>query len=198
MKKLLITAAIFVTTLSFSSHGAIDGQKTFKFVGDTQYAGICEAAATDNVPLFKHSVRRELSWMNISKRKVLSKLQDAENFQCAGKGVVDFAKERGAKLLLNYLAAGSESTSRADNTAKFSYVGDLQYADFCKATLSNNVALFKRSVRSQVGLLAASKQEVLDIVLDANNVQCAGLGLVEFSEQRKATAVSEFIFNKQA
>jgi hypothetical protein len=195
MKKLFITAVISLAVLSFNSHGAIDGQKTFKFVGDTKYASICEAAATDNVPLFNKSVKKQLSWMNIPKRKVLNVLLDSENFTCAGKGIVEFAQARGAQQLLNYITAENASPQDAK---KFAFAGDTEYAGFCKAALRNNVQLFKRAVRSQIGNLASSKQEVLDIVLEADNVQCSGLGIVEFSEQRKATKVIEFISNARA
>ena len=57
--------------------------------------------------------------------------------------------------------------------------------------------LFKRAVSRQVGVLASSKQKVLDIVLDANNVSCAGKGLTEFSETRQATDVVNFIQTSQ-
>jgi hypothetical protein len=69
--------------------------------------------------------------------------------------------------LLNYITAENASPQDAK---RFAFVGDTEYAGFCKAALRNNVQLFKRAVRSQIGYLASSKQEVLDIVLEADNV----------------------------
>ena len=77
------------------------------------------------------------------------------------------------------------------------FVGDTEFASFCKAAVNNDVSLFKRSIERQVGIIASSKQRVLDLVLDANNVSCAGKGLTEFSETRQATDVVNFIQTKQ-
>ncbi|MFT5676362.1 MAG: hypothetical protein ACI808_002303 [Paraglaciecola sp.] len=195
MKKLLITAVISVGVLSFNASAAIENQKSYKFVGDTEYAGICKAAATDNVSLFKKSVREQLSWLNLPRAKVLETLLNQDNFQCDELSVLKFAETRGAQNLVNYLQA---TKTDAVATNKFSYVGDTQYAGFCKAAITNNVKLFKRAVRTQIGSLARTGKEVLEIVLDADNVQCAGMGISEFSEERNATKIIEFIANKRA
>lgn len=194
MKKLLITTVISVGVLSFNASAATDNQKSFKFIGDTEYAGICKAAATDNVALFKKSVRQQLSWLNASKAKSLEILLNQDNFRCAELGVLEFAKTRGAQNLVDYL---SDNEAEEAPSKKFSFVGDTQYAGFCKAAITNNVNLFKRAVRTQVGSLATNRKDVLEIVLDENNVQCAGVGIAEFSEQRNATEVVEFIANKR-
>ena len=110
-------------------------------------------------------------------------------------GVLDFAKSRGANKLVDYLSA---KKAEAVPTKRFSFIDDTQYTSFCKAVITNNVNLFKRAVRTQIGFLATNRKDVLEIVLDTNNVQCAGVGIVEFSEQRNATEVVEFISNKRA
>ncbi|MFT4938914.1 MAG: hypothetical protein ACI88A_001946 [Paraglaciecola sp.] len=195
MKKLIITAVISVGVLSFNASAAIDSQKSYKFIGDTEYAGICEAAVTDNVSLFKKSVNKQLSWLNSSRAQSHEVLLNQDNFQCDGMGVLEFAETRGSQNLIDYL---SPKNIDAVSTTKFSFIGDTQFAGFCKAAVTNNVKLFKRAVRTQIGSLAPSRKEVLELVLDANNVQCAGMGISEFSEKRNATEIVEFIANKRA
>jgi hypothetical protein len=194
MKKLLFTTAISVAALSFNASAAIDRQKSFKFVGDTQYAGICQAAATDNVGLFKKSLKNELSWISSNKAVVMDTALDSESFQCAGMGVAEFAESKGSKNLLSYIAG---EVAPDEIKSKYSFIGDTQYAGFCKAALTNDVKLFKRTVRAQIGSLASNYRGVLELVLDENNVQCSGLGLSEFSKKRNATKVVEFIANKK-
>ena len=58
--------------------------------------------------------------------------------------------------------------------------------------------LFKWADRTQVGSLASEYKEVLELVSDENNVQCAGMGLSEFSEKHNATEVVEFIAHQKA
>jgi hypothetical protein len=101
------------------------------------------------------------------------------------------------KLLISVVVSAaclSFNANAALQSAKnVKYVGDTEYASFCKAAVTNDVSLFKRAVSRQVGVLASSKQKVLDIVLDANNISCGGQGLTEFSENRQATDVVNFI-----
>ena len=195
MKKLLITAVISVGVLSFNASAAIDSHKPLKFTGDTEYASICKAAVTDDVSLFKRSVRKQLSWLNTSRAKSHEILLNEDNFQCAGMSVLEFAESRGAQQLVDYLVGEKADTVAAN---KYSFVGDMRYAGFCKAAITNDVKLFKRAVRTQIGSLASSGEAVLDIVLDAKNVQCAGLGISEFSEKRNATDIVKFIAKKRA
>ncbi|MDP5029124.1 MAG: hypothetical protein NWQ54_00975 [Paraglaciecola sp.] len=80
-----------------------------------------------------------------------------------------------------------------ESAKKVKFVGDTEFAGFCKAAINNDVNTLKRAIERQVGVLASSKQRVLDIVLDEKNVSCAGKGLAEFSETRQATDVVNFI-----
>jgi hypothetical protein len=89
------------------------------------------------------------------------------------------------------------ATAALESAKKVKFVGDTEFASFCKAAVNNDVSLFKRSIERQVGVIASSKQKVLDLVLDANNVSCSGKGLTEFSETRQATDVVNFIQTKK-
>tara|TARA_R110000868_G_scaffold201174_8_gene448756 strand:- start:648 stop:971 length:324 start_codon:yes stop_codon:yes gene_type:complete len=101
------------------------------------------------------------------------------------------------KLLVSVVVAAASLSFTAnaalEGSKNVKYVGDTEFASFCKAAVNNDADLFKRSVSRQVGVIASSKQRVLDVVLNAENVSCAGKGLVEFSESRQATEVVNFI-----
>lgn len=103
------------------------------------------------------------------------------------------------KLLVSVVVSAAclsfNANAALEGAKKVKYVGDTNFASFCQAAVTNDVSLFKRSVSRQVGVLAGSKQKVLDLVLDADKVSCAGQGLVEFSENRQATDVVNFIQN---
>ena len=100
-------------------------------------------------------------------------------------------------LLISVVVAAATLSFNANaalgGSKQVKYVGDTEFASFCKAAVNNDADLFKRSVSRQVGVIASSKQRVLDVVLNAENISCAGKGLVEFSESRQATEVVNFI-----
>lgn len=105
------------------------------------------------------------------------------------------------KLVLATLLSvtvSASATAAMKSQSNFKFVGDTEYAGFCKAVLNDNVTLFKRSVKRFVGPLGATKQDVLNRVLNSNNVQCAGIGIVEFSQQRSANKVAQYINSAKA
>ncbi len=99
--------------------------------------------------------------------------------------------------VISFLFAFTANATMSNNT-QVKYVGDTEFASFCKAVLDDNVMLFKRSLNRFVGSLGGNKQGVLQRVLENNSVQCAGQGLVEFSQNRKATEVAKFLSNSAA
>lgn len=103
-------------------------------------------------------------------------------------------------ILATVLSATVSISANAamEKQTNFKFVGDTQYASFCKAVLNDNVKLFKRSLNRFVGPLGSSRRVVLERVLDDNNVKCAGQGIVEFSQQRQANKVAEFLSKAKA
>lgn len=101
------------------------------------------------------------------------------------------------KLIVSVVVATAclsfNAIAALDSAKKVKFVGDTEFAGFCQAAVNDDASLFKRSVSRQVGVIAGSKQRVLDLVLNAENVSCAGKGLEEFSESRQATEVMNFI-----
>lgn len=197
MKKLLLSTVICAATLSFNATASLKSASNFKFVGDTQYAGLCESAATNDLGLFKKNVRQHGFRLSASKRKMLMLLTSGDNFQCAGQSLVAFSESRGSQDIADYLT-GNEAEVETASTSKYKFVGDRNFKNFCKSAVTNNVDLFKRAVSSQIGNLGFSKKEVIDKVLDADNVTCSGESLGEFFQSREATKVMSYIADKTA
>jgi hypothetical protein len=194
MKKLLLTA-ICAATLSLNASASLKSANNFKFVGDTQYAELCQAAATNDLDLFKRNVKQHGFRLGTSKNKMLSLLAAEENFECAGQSLVEFSESRGSQEVANYIL-GSGSKVEAASVNKFKFIGDKNYKNFCKSAVTNNVDLFKRALSRQIGSLGFSKKEVMDRVLDADNVTCSGESLGKFFQTREATNVMNYIAMK--
>ena len=194
MKKLLLTT-ICAATLSLNASASLKSANNFKFVGDTEYAGLCQAAATNDLGLFKKNVKQHGFRLSASKNKMLMLLASADNFECSGQGLVEFSESRGSQDVADYLK-GAEVKVESVSTKKYKFVGDRDFKNFCKSAVSNNVAMFKRAVNSQMGKLGFSKKEVMDKVLDSDNVTCTGESLSEFFQSREATNVMSYITEK--
>ncbi|WP_026375004.1 hypothetical protein [Aestuariibacter salexigens] len=72
------------------------------------------------------------------------------------------------------------------------YVGDLEYARFCKAIVTNDMRLLKTSLSRKVGVLAPTRDDVLHVLLD-KKMTCNGADLIEFSKRRNATDILAYI-----
>jgi hypothetical protein len=197
MKKLLLSTAICTATLSFNTSASLNGANNFKFVGDTQYAELCEAAATNDLGLFKRNVKQHGIRLSASKNKMLTLLANADNFECANQGLVEFSKARGSQDIVDYLTSVKAKVATA-STNKYKFVGDRDFKNFCKSAVTNNVAMFKRALSSQIGALGFNTKEVMGKVLEADNVTCAGESLGEFFKSREATEVLGYIGEKSA
>jgi hypothetical protein len=193
MKKLLLSTAICAATLSLNVDATLRSANNFKFVGDTEYAELCQAAATNDLGLFEKHVKQHGSRLRATKGKMLTLLTSAENFKCADQNLIAFSEARGSQDIADYLT-GSKTTV---SSSKYKFVGDKDFKNFCKSALTNNVGLFKRAVISQVGKLGFTKKEVINKVLDADNVTCAGENLSEFFQSREATKVMSYIAENQ-
>ena len=194
MKKLLLST-ICAATLSFNASASLKSANNFKFVGDTQYAELCQAAATNDLGLFKKNVKQHSFRLGTSRSKMLMLLTSEDNFQCASQSLVAFSESRGSQDVADYLTGASAKVETA-SSSKYKFVGDKNFKNFCKSAVTNNVSLFKRAVSSQIGNLGFSKKEVINKVLQADNVTCAGESLGEFFQSREANSVMSYIAEK--
>lgn len=103
------------------------------------------------------------------------------------------------KLLVSVVVAAASlsfnATAALEGAKKVKFVGDTEFASFCKAAVENDANLFKRAVAKQVGVFGNSRQSTLNLVLD--NVSCDGKSIAEFSETRQATNVLDLIKSVQ-
>jgi hypothetical protein len=194
VKKLILTT-ICAATLSLNASASLKSANNFKFVGDTEYAELCQAAATNDLGLLKKNVKQHGFRLSVNKSKMLMLLTSADNFECAGQSLVEFSESRGSQDVADYLT-GADAKVETASTSKYKFIGDKNFKNFCKSAVTNNVGLFKRAVNSQMGKLGFSKKEVMDRVLDADNVTCSGERLSEFFQSRKATNVMSYIAEK--
>jgi len=195
MKKLLLSTVVCATTLSFNTSASLKNVNNFKFVGDTQYAGLCQAAATNDLGLFKKNANQHAFRLNASKSKMITLLANGEHFQCAGQNLVAFSESRGSQDVADYLTS-SKASVETTSTNQYQFVGDKSFKNFCKSAVTNNVDLFKRALRRQIGKLGVSKKQVMDKVLQADNVTCDGESLGKFFKSREATSVMSYIAEK--
>ncbi|MDC8831235.1 DUF3718 domain-containing protein [Alteromonas gilva] len=92
------------------------------------------------------------------------------------------------------LSVMSVASASADVTADgVRFIGDTEFAGFCKAVVKDDVRLLRTSVSRNIGLIGASQREVLKVVKAENGVTCNGVSLVEFSQSRDASNVYQFL-----
>ncbi|NCP65079.1 MAG: DUF3718 domain-containing protein [Paraglaciecola sp.] len=99
------------------------------------------------------------------------------------------------KIYLATLLAMSAFAAHAhmESTLSYKFKGDQAYSNFCKAVLTDDVDLLKRSIRSKVGDVATSRKEVLRKLISTDGMTCNDISLVEFSKQREAKEVYAYL-----
>lgn len=85
------------------------------------------------------------------------------------------------------------ASAKLGSSDKVRYAGDLEYSSFCKAVVKDDVSMLKRSIRNKIGVVATSKQGVLEKLTAAGGMECNGTDLVSFSEQREASEVYKYL-----
>jgi hypothetical protein len=101
------------------------------------------------------------------------------------------------KVLIATLAlAAFTASAHMKPEQAYRFAGDQEYAAFCKAVVSDDVKMLKRKISAKVGLLAASRKEVLRKLLSSDGMKCNGSDLLEFSKQREASEVLSYLITK--
>ena len=90
-----------------------------------------------------------------------------------------------------------DANAKLGSQDKVKYAGDLSYKKFCEAVVKDDVNMLKRSVRDKVGLLASSSQGVLKKLTASNGMECNGVDLMSFSQQRKSSQVYKYLSNEK-
>ena len=97
-------------------------------------------------------------------------------------------------LTLALSAFGANAHMKSEDAYRFA--GDREYASLCKAVVTDDVKMLKRSVANKVGLLGSSRKVVLQKLLSIYGMKCNGIDLVEFSKQREASEVHAYLTHK--
>ena len=93
-----------------------------------------------------------------------------------------------SSCLLSANSAIAKETSRPAH-----YVGDLQYASFCRAVVLDDVRVLRASLSRQVGRIAGSHRAVLRRVTEEDGLKCNGESLIDFSKSRNASNVFAYL-----
>lgn len=194
MKALKLFALVLSAVVSVSA-SAVESQKRTVFVGDKEFAGFCKAVVENDLALFKRSLAKKVGLVGVTRDAVKAKILADNNVTCAGQDLASFAKRRNATNIIAYIKDEQVNVKTAE-VVKF--VGDTEFAGFCRAAVNDDPVLFERSLKSQVGVIGFDKQDVLNIILDEAKVTCAGKGLVEFSQERNAKELVSYLSGVQA
>jgi hypothetical protein len=101
------------------------------------------------------------------------------------------------KVLLVTLALSAFTASaHMKSEDAYRFAGDQEYSKFCKAVVTDDVKMLKRSVTDKVGLVAGSRKDVLQKLLSIDGMKCNGIDLIEFSKQRQASEVHAYLTHK--
>jgi hypothetical protein len=98
-------------------------------------------------------------------------------------------------ITLSIALSGFDANAKLGSSNKVKYAGDIAYKKFCEAVIKDDVNMLKRSVRDKIGLVASSSQAVLKKLTASNGMECNGVDLVVFSEQREASQVYKYLSN---
>jgi hypothetical protein len=93
--------------------------------------------------------------------------------------------------LASTLVSTSVLADSAADGVRFS--GDTQFSSFCNAVVQDDLRLLRSSAARNVGVVGTSQREVLRLVTADNGVTCNGISLIEFSKQRHANSVYQYL-----
>lgn len=88
------------------------------------------------------------------------------------------------------------SASAADSSKDLRFTGDTQFSGFCKAIVLDDVRVLRSSLARNVGRIGGSQREVLRLVTAEDGLTCNGASLIEFSVERDANSVHEFLVSR--
>ncbi len=102
MKKLAI-AVLLSSSVSFATTATNAATKEVKFVGDLEFAPLCEAIVNDDLSLLKTSLNHFVGDLGVSDRSVLRRVAKNTGVKCDGKTLVEFSNERNASEVKSFL-----------------------------------------------------------------------------------------------
>ena len=98
-----------------------------------------------------------------------------------------------AILASTLMVVAASSAHAADSAKEARYVGDVAFANFCKAAVLDDVRILRSSISRQVGRIGVSEKQVVRLVTADKGLTCNGESLVNFSKRRDAKEVYSFL-----
>jgi hypothetical protein len=96
-------------------------------------------------------------------------------------------------ILVVFALSAFAANAGMKSAANYKFAGEMAYADFCKAVVTDDLVLLKRSIRSKVGEVAHSSKDVLRKLVADDGMKCNNTDLLEFSKQREAKDVQAYL-----
>ncbi|AXR06367.1 DUF3718 domain-containing protein [Salinimonas sediminis] len=90
--------------------------------------------------------------------------------------------------------AGQAHAAQPEKDVRF--VGDTQFSGFCKAIVMDDIRILRSSLSRNVGRIGASQREVLRLITAEDGLTCNGTSLIEFSVERDANSVHDFLVSR--
>lgn len=99
-------------------------------------------------------------------------------------------------LAVTAVMACSVSANAAAPQKEVRFVGETQFAGFCKAIINDDIRVLRSNLSRNVGRIGASQREVLRLVTSEEGLTCNGSSLIEFSVERDADSIYEFLTSR--
>ncbi|MBT0585480.1 DUF3718 domain-containing protein [Alteromonas oceanisediminis] len=98
-------AALLSSVSAFANNAS--ETRDIRFVGDTQYAGFCQAIVQDDVIKLRKQASRKVGRLAGSQRGVLRAVTSEQGVTCNGKTLIEFSQDKQAEDVHAYLLAQS-------------------------------------------------------------------------------------------
>ena len=104
------------------------------------------------------------------------------------------------KLLKTIIATATLSiacsASAATSEKEVRFVGETEFAGFCKAIVNDDIKTFRSNLSRNVGRIGDSQRQVLRLVTSETGLTCNGSNLIQFSAERGADTVHEYLTSR--
>lgn len=104
------------------------------------------------------------------------------------------------KLLKTIIATATLSfafsASAATSEKEVRFVGETEFAGFCKAIINDDMKTFRSNLFRNIGRIGDSQRQVLRLVTSETGLTCNGSNLIQFSAERGADTVYEFLTSR--
>lgn len=88
------------------------------------------------------------------------------------------------------------NASAAATQKEVRFIGETEFAGFCKAIINDDIRTLRSSLSRSVGRIGDSQRQVLRVITSDTGLTCNGSNLIDFSVERGADSVHEFLISR--